>query len=90
MVQIINHISGVIIKRPFGDVYDIIAEWLNQYAEDRHIYDDFIIKLRLNGVIMIEYAEMDEFDISYSFIHDWYEGETIVELMDIKPLLKVF
>ena len=64
-----------------NNIIEKIIEWCrNNY------YDNFIVSIKINELIISEYLEYDGDNDLFIWEHDWYEGEKDVELVGFIPI----
>ena len=72
---------GSISKTP----YDIIADEIEKWCQE-HYYGSFLVTLRINGELCVEYLIYETGDPNWPDPHliwesDWWEGQKDVELV---------
>lgn len=81
---------GTAIKTP----YDSIAETIDKWCQENY-YDDFLVTLRLNGKLCVEYliyetGDPDRPDPYWLWDSDWWEGQKNTELVGFVAAHSIF
>lgn len=72
---------GTTFKTPYDSIAEIIEEWCQ-----KNYYGNFLVTLRLNGELCVEYLYFGTGDPNWPDPHwvwesDWWEGQKDVELV---------
>ena len=63
-------------------IFDPITEWC-----EKHYYTDFIITIEADEEIITDIYEFNGYDkMSFTFLHDWDEGQSSIKLLGFIPV----
>lgn len=82
---------GVDFDFEHNDPYTVVSQMLVEWCEERgRWFSDLVIKIKVGDD---EYTVFESWDsVGYYFVSDWdwYEGESTIQVLDIKRLDDVF
>jgi hypothetical protein len=69
------------MRTPYSEIADLIEKWCEE-----HYYTDFLVTISINGEPVTEVLEFDGNNVSFVWLHDWWEGEKDVHMLGFYPI----